>query len=143
MTPTLDRLLETFLITDDLSASRELYGETLGLEPYGEPGERGCLFLLPGGQLLGLVDREAARRANDTPSGTIPACIPEATDSRGPSAHLAFAVPDLGPWRERLAERGVRVLEEVEWDRGGRSLYFRDPDGNLVELATPGVWDFY
>lgn len=143
MTPHLDRLLETFLVVDDLPACRAFYRDVLGLEPFGEPDERGCLFRLPGDRLLGLVEREAARSPNETPHGLIPACIPEDTDSRGPSAHLAFAVSDLRPWRERLAERGVAVLEEVEWPRGGRSLYFRDPAGHLLELATPGVWEIY
>lgn len=143
MTPKPDRLLETFLVVDDLPACRTFYRDVLGLEPFGEPDDRGCLFRLPGDQLLGLVDREAARHPNETPHGVIPACIPEAADSRGPSAHLAFAVSDLGPWRERLSERGVAVLEEVEWPRGGRSLYFRDPAGHLLELATPGVWEIY
>ena len=32
---------------------------------------------------------------------------------------------------------------EVTWPQGGRSLYFRDPDGLLVELATPGLWRNY
>jgi catechol 2,3-dioxygenase-like lactoylglutathione lyase family enzyme len=31
----------------------------------------------------------------------------------------------------------------MEWPRGGTSLYFRDPDGHLVELATPGLWSIY
>jgi catechol 2,3-dioxygenase-like lactoylglutathione lyase family enzyme len=37
----------------------------------------------------------------------------------------------------------VEVPSTVEWDRGGHSLYFRDPDGHLLELAGPGLWDFY
>lgn len=138
-----DRLLETFLVVDDLAAGRAFYQDVLGLEPFGEPDDRGCLFLLPGNQLLGLVDRKAARNPNETPHGVIPACIPEDVGSLGPSAHLAFAVSDLIPWRERLAERGVSILREVEWRRGGRSLYFRDPAGHLLELATPGVWVIY
>ncbi|MGD2116083.1 MAG: VOC family protein [Acidobacteriota bacterium] len=141
MTP--DRLLETFLVVDDLTAARAFYEGAMGLEPFGEPDDRGCLFRLPGDQLLGLVDRTAARRSNRTPGGTVPACIPEGARSHGPSAHLAFAVSDLAPWRERLTRRGVELLEEIEWERGGRSLYFRDPDGNLLELATPGVWEIY
>jgi len=143
MTLTPDRLLETFLVVDDLSACRTFYRDVLGLEPFGEPDDRGCLFLLPGNQLLGLVDRNAARNPNETPHGVIPACIPEDVESLGPSAHLAFAVSDLTPWRERLAEQGVSILREVEWPRGGRSLYFRDPAGHLLELATLGVWEIY
>ena len=38
---------------------------------------------------------------------------------------------------------GIEIESEVTWTRGGRSLYFRDPDGHLVELATPGVWEVY
>jgi catechol 2,3-dioxygenase-like lactoylglutathione lyase family enzyme len=42
-----------------------------------------------------------------------------------------------------LAEHGVGIESEVQWDLGGTSLYFRDPDGHSVELATPGVWPIY
>ena len=51
--------------------------------------------------------------------------------------------PDLDGWRGHLAENGVEIESEVTWDRGGVSLYFRDPDGHSVELATPGVWEIY
>jgi hypothetical protein len=40
----------------------------------------------------------------------------------------------------RRQSHGVTVEKEVEWPRGGKSLYFRDPAGNSVELVTPGVW---
>jgi catechol 2,3-dioxygenase-like lactoylglutathione lyase family enzyme len=43
-------------------------------------------------------------------------------------------------WRKLLQGHGVTIEKEVEWPRGGRSLYFRDPTGNSVELVTPGVW---
>ncbi|MDQ3546548.1 MAG: glyoxalase/bleomycin resistance/extradiol dioxygenase family protein, partial [Verrucomicrobiota bacterium] len=43
-------------------------------------------------------------------------------------------------WRERLQEAGVAIESEVEWPEGGRSLYFRDPAGNSVELAPPTLW---
>jgi catechol 2,3-dioxygenase-like lactoylglutathione lyase family enzyme len=53
---------------------------------------------------------------------------------------LGIAAADLGHWRQRLAGDGVAIEKEVQWPRGGRSLYFRDPAGNSVELLTPGVW---
>jgi catechol 2,3-dioxygenase-like lactoylglutathione lyase family enzyme len=37
----------------------------------------------------------------------------------------------------------VSIEGEMKWPRGGTSLYFRDPDGHLVELATPGLWSIY
>jgi catechol 2,3-dioxygenase-like lactoylglutathione lyase family enzyme len=47
---------------------------------------------------------------------------------------------DLDDWRRRLERHGIVAEQEVEWPRGGRSLYFRDPAGNSVELVTPGLW---
>jgi catechol 2,3-dioxygenase-like lactoylglutathione lyase family enzyme len=43
-------------------------------------------------------------------------------------------------WRQRLQSYGVTVEKEVEGPRGGKSLYFRGPAANSVELVTPGVW---
>jgi hypothetical protein len=34
----------------------------------------------------------------------------------------------------------VDLLSEVAWEPGARSLYFRDPDGHLLELGTPRLW---
>jgi catechol 2,3-dioxygenase-like lactoylglutathione lyase family enzyme len=46
----------------------------------------------------------------------------------------------LDAWRKCLQDHGVTFEKEVEWPRGGKFLYFRDPAGNSVELLTPGVW---
>jgi hypothetical protein len=63
-------------------------------------------------------------------------------DGKGPG-HIAFGVSSaaLGSWRARLAKHNVEILKEVTWERGARSLYFRDPDGHMLELATPGIWE--
>jgi catechol 2,3-dioxygenase-like lactoylglutathione lyase family enzyme len=75
----------------------------------------------------------------DTSSGRIPP-----HDGQGP-AHLAFAIATeaLGAWEIHLQERGVAIESRVQWDRGGQSIYFRDPAGHSVELATPGTWTVY
>ena len=59
--------------------------------------------------------------------------------------HFAFSVPasDLQAWEQRLEENNVVIESRVTWPRGGRSIYFRDPDGHLVELITPGCWAIY
>ncbi|WP_201750336.1 VOC family protein [Tautonia marina] len=61
--------------------------------------------------------------------------------ARGPG-HFALGIraDKLDDWRRRLEAHGVAVEQEVEWPRGGRSIYFRDPSGNSVELITPGLW---
>ena len=59
--------------------------------------------------------------------------------------HLAFAIaaPELPHWEAWLAENGITIEEKHAWDRGGQSIYFRDIDRHLLELATPGVWSIY
>jgi catechol 2,3-dioxygenase-like lactoylglutathione lyase family enzyme len=56
---------------------------------------------------------------------------------------LAIAADELDAWAARLGESGVTIESRVPGPRGGTSLYFRDPDENLVELLTPGVWAIY
>lgn len=70
-------------------------------------------------------------------SGTIPP-----HGGRAGGAHFAFAIAaeDVEGWRGRLESEGVAIEGEATWPGGARSLYFRDPDGNLAELMTPGFW---
>jgi catechol 2,3-dioxygenase-like lactoylglutathione lyase family enzyme len=73
------------------------------------------------------------------PGGTIPP-----HDGSGP-VHMAFAVSvdELESWKEHLTRQGIIVEGSTTWSRGGTSIYFRDPDGHLLELATPGLWPTY
>jgi catechol 2,3-dioxygenase-like lactoylglutathione lyase family enzyme len=61
--------------------------------------------------------------------------------ANGPG-HFALGVEmkSLDAWRQHLMTHGVTIEKEIEWPAGGRSIYFRDPAGNSVELITPGVW---
>ncbi len=62
--------------------------------------------------------------------------------ARRATGHIAFVIDEseIEPWRKRLQEAGVAIESEVDWPEGGRSLYFRDPAGNSVELAPPTLW---
>ncbi len=73
------------------------------------------------------------------PGGTIPP-----HDGRGP-LHIPFAIDaaDLAAWEERLGSHGVAIEGRTAWPRGGQSHYIRDPDGHLLEFATPGLWATY
>ena len=50
---------------------------------------------------------------------------------------------DIDAWRSHLENLRSEIESEINWSRGGTSLYFRDPDGHSVEVATPGVWETY
>ena len=84
-----------------------------------------------GGVLLIFDPRRSGVPDRDVPS--------HATNGAG---HVAFPakLDDLPAWREQLHRAGVSIEREVEWDEGGRSIYFRDPAGNSVELAPPTIW---
>ena len=58
------------------------------------------------------------------------------------AGHVAFSVDvsTLSAWREHLRQAGVAIETEIDWPQGGHSIYFRDPAGNSVELATPSIW---
>ena len=63
---------------------------------------------------------------------------------RAAPVHLAFAIDasDRGVG-SAAGELGIAIESRVTWERGGISLYFRDPDDRSVELATPGIWPCY
>jgi catechol-2,3-dioxygenase len=136
--PTIDGVLETPVYVDELDRAESFYAGVLGLAPM-EGGDRLRALRVAEGETLLLCLRGATRETLSLPGGTIPG-----HDSRGP-AHFAFRTPEdsLEAWRTHLAERGVVLTGEMRWPRGGTSLYFDDPDGNVVELATPGLWPNY
>ena len=59
--------------------------------------------------------------------------------------HISFkiALEELESWRVHLEHHGVEIESRVDFEYGGKGLYFRDPDGHLLELSTPGVWEVY
>jgi catechol 2,3-dioxygenase-like lactoylglutathione lyase family enzyme len=130
--PQLDGVLETALYVEDLERSRHFYQTLFGFEVV-DSGERLYALKIAPRQILLLFKKKASLQLPLT-----------AHDGNG-QLHLAFAIPlaGLAAWEACLKQQGITVIERKEWDRGGISLYFRDPDGHLLELATPGVWTIY
>jgi catechol 2,3-dioxygenase-like lactoylglutathione lyase family enzyme len=58
------------------------------------------------------------------------------------SVHTCFVVPSdaYDRWKGYLEANGVRLIDEITWDRGIRSFYFNDPAGNLLEIADGDMW---
>jgi catechol 2,3-dioxygenase-like lactoylglutathione lyase family enzyme len=102
--------------------------------------DRFCAFNVPGGQVLLLFRRGTSLTPQTLPNGHI---IPP-HDGHG-QLHLAFGIElaELGEWVDRLQKAGVPIESRVTWEMGGQSIYFRDPDQHLVEIATRGIWPNY
>ena len=127
----LGQLSEAAIYTSDLKAAEKFYRDVLGLEKISSMENRGISFRC-GETVLLVFDPERTR----VPDAGVP------THGASGEGHIAFVVDDfeIGPWRARLTDFGVAIEAEVAWPGGGRSLYFRDPAGNVVELAPPTLW---
>ena len=140
--PQLHGLVETALFVEDLPRSCDFYEQVLGLSKV-KASDTGCVFRVGNQRYLLIIRRAAAHTSNKTASGDVlPPCALPQHDGRGPG-HIAFGISAdaLESWRARLARHGVDTLSEISWESDARSLYFRDPDGHMIELATPGIWE--
>lgn len=132
MRPKTDGILESSLYVSDLPRSVRFYQETFGFSVISDFGGRGCAMHAGPRQVLLLFKKGASRDITSPHDGT-------------GELHLAFAIAsaELANWESWLDEKGIAVEEKRTWELGGWSLYFRDPDRHLLELATPGVWSVY
>jgi len=126
---------ETALYVADVVRAAKFYEEVLGFRRVAED-DRYCALRVVSGQVLILFRKGGTPDPVATPGGMIPPHNGEG------QLHLAFTIPpaEWDAWQERLHSRRIAVESEVNWGPGLRSLYFRDPDGHLIELATPGLW---
>ena len=135
--PVIRGIVETCMNVADMNRARRFYESVFGFEAMVHD-ERFCAFRV-GSDVLLLFTQGGSDQPKPVDHGVIP---PHNTMGAG---HFAFAVSkdELNGWRQVLAERGIQIESEVQWERGGSSIYLRDPDDNLVELASPGVWANY
>lgn len=129
-------VLETCLYARDLEAAERFYGDVLGLDVIARAANRHVFFRCGDGVFL-VFNPEVTESTVTTVGGVgVPL-----HGARGPG-HAAFRVcnEEIDAWSERLRARGVAIEAEVLWPQGARSIYFRDPAGNSVELASPRIW---
>jgi len=136
--PKLNGVLETALYIEDLERSVSFYKTIFEFETLSS-SERLCALNVSNRQVLLLFLKGASTVATVTSGGVIP---PNDGDGQ---LHLAFSIAadELERWESWLAENGIEIESKVKWERGGTSIYFRDPDQHLLELVTPGLWTIY
>lgn len=124
-------VIETAIYVDDLDEAEAFYRDVLDLPVIGKESGRHVFFRVGISNVLLAFFAEATLKGDPLPSH----------GAKGPG-HFALGIDagDLDAWRQRLKEKGVGIEKEMDWPRGGKSVYFRDPAGNSVELVTPGIW---
>lgn len=124
------RIAEVCIYGRDLERMRAFYDALFGTTPVLQEEGRHIFYRL--GDIMFLIfNPDRTRESGDVP--------PHGCYGEG---HVAFYVEEeeYDGWKERLREMGVEIEREVRWGNGGRSLYFRDPAGNSLEITTAKTW---
>ena len=124
-------IIETAIYVEDLDQTETFFRNVLGLPVIAKEPGRHVFFRVGSNNVLLAFLADATLKGDQLP----------AHGAKGPG-HFALGIDagDLDAWRKTLREKNVDIEKEVDWPRGGKSIYFRDPAGNLVELVTPGIW---
>lgn len=128
------KVVETCIYSFDLPSMRKFYAGILGMQVVQEE-EGKLIFLQAGKSMLLIFNPDRTCVDNDR--------LPEHGAATPPaSVHFAMEIEDgdYSSWKELLSKNRISIEKEVDWKGKAKSLYFRDPAGNLVELITPGEW---
>jgi len=135
-----DGVIEVPVSADDVDRAAKFYNRVFGFKTIFEDEDKLRALDACGRQVILLFKRKAITEPTDAPEGEIPA-----HDVAGES-HFAMGVENedrLEECKSRLGHLGIAIESEARSPFGGRQLYFRDTEHNLVELITRNVWPIY
>jgi catechol 2,3-dioxygenase-like lactoylglutathione lyase family enzyme len=127
--PRITGILETVLYVADLERAERFYRDVMALTQIGKEPDRHVFFRVGTGVLL-IFHAARTRRSEHLP--------PHGADGE---IHVCFTVDptEYEAWKRRIQDHRIPIQKEITWPVG-RSFYFRDPDGNLLELADADIW---
>lgn len=138
-TPAVLGTLESALYVDDLEAAKPFWRDIIGMTMVSEAPGRHAFFRVSetSSQML-LIFRAEATEIPPPPDAKFPA---PPHGARGPG-HYCLAVPgdQIEAWKQYLIARNIEIEADFHWSSGIRSIYFRDPAGNSIEISEPGLW---
>lgn len=113
----------TVILVRDMGAMRQFYETVLGFAPDRELSQNWIEYRV-GGNILALSRPGLTASDPPTPPGSA-------------ALQLAFRVPlpEVDRCADELTRQGIEpVSPPTDRDFGHRTLFFRDPDGNLLEI---------
>lgn len=130
------RILETALYVRDVEEAFRFYRDVIGLEPVGKKSGRNAFFRCGNGILLLFKAEETLKPAK---AGQLPVPVHGTTGA----GHVCFAAEahEIDQWCQHLVQHGIAIESDFFWPNGARSIYFRDPSGNSLEIADPRLWN--
>ena len=130
-----EKIVETCIYSPDLKNMKDFYVNSLGLDLVSEEEGR-HVFLKAGKSMLLIFNPQNTRLAANSTFPTHGTIAPPS------SIHFALEIEqgDYEAARNILTQNGISIEKEMSWGSGGKSMYFRDPVGNLVEIVTKGQW---
>ena len=128
------KVVETCIYSSDLESMKNFYAGILGLPVIQEEQDK-LIFLKAGKSMLLIFDPLRTKTNN----GSLPA---HGTPTPPSSIHFAMEIEkqEYHASKQLLIDNNIVIEKEVNWNSDAKSIYFRDPAGNLVELITPGGW---
>jgi catechol-2,3-dioxygenase len=129
------RIVETCIYSADLEKMKNFYIKYLGLQFISEENGR-HVFLRAGKSMLLIFNPNNTLTKGNTIFPLHGAISPPA------SVHFALEIEkeDYENSKNMLAKNEIDIEKELGWGNEAKSIYFRDPAGNLVEFITKGNW---
>lgn len=128
------KIIETCIYSPDLEEMKNFYINYLGLEFVSE--EKGRSVFLKAGKSMLLIFNPLNTLNH------IKKLFPIHGAITPPSIiHFALEIQkeDYEKWKDKLQNNKIDIEKEIEL-KSSRSIYFRDPAGNLVEFITNNAW---
>jgi catechol 2,3-dioxygenase-like lactoylglutathione lyase family enzyme len=128
------KIVETSIYSSNLEIMKEFYVEKLGLELVSEQKGR-HVFLKTDKNMLLIFNHVVTAAEKESSHGAItpPSVV-----------HVAFEIEsdEYEEARDLLEKNNIQIEKEVVWENNikSRTIYFRDPAGNLIEFITRNYW---